>query len=135
MALVDGVLFDFGVLSMQFDDSERGFSLGKTARMDMRMDPRIGPSADEGLSTASESELADIFFNYGEERATRRLVNADRRAPQREGTSGNDDRFAAPISGVPESSGIASASFATRVFQALRIAVDDELDAAARRLG
>ena len=73
---VDGVLFDLGVSSMQLDDAERGFSLGKPAALDMRMDPTVGPSAYEILTTASEGELADIFFRYGEERMARRIARA-----------------------------------------------------------
>jgi len=95
---VDGVLFDLGVSSMQFDDPGRGFSLNASAPIDMRMNPALGSSAYEVLATASERDLADIFFQYGEERAARRIARA-------------------------------IVNPATRVFQALRIAVNDELDA------
>jgi 16S rRNA (cytosine1402-N4)-methyltransferase len=73
---IDGVLFDLGVSSMQLDDPERGFSLVKSEPLDMRMDPAVGPSAYEILATASEGELADIFFAYGEERSARRIARA-----------------------------------------------------------
>ncbi len=76
VAAVDGVLFDFGVSSMQLDDPERGFSIGKPAALDMRMNPYVGRSAYDILATASERELADIFFYYGEERAARRIARA-----------------------------------------------------------
>ena len=76
VASIDGILFDLGVSSMQFDDRERGFSLGKPAPLDMRMNPPPGRSAYDILSTASERELADIFFHYGEERAARRIAHA-----------------------------------------------------------
>ena len=69
---VDGVLFDLGVSSMQLDNAERGFSFRDSAPLDMRMNPYHGRSAYDILATASERELADIFFNYGEERAARR---------------------------------------------------------------
>ena len=80
---VDGVLFDLGVSSMQLDDPERGFSLGKPAPLDMRMDPDVGRSAYEILATASEGELADIFFRYGEERSRAAHRSRNRRCAAR----------------------------------------------------
>jgi 16S rRNA (cytosine1402-N4)-methyltransferase len=127
---VDGVLFDLGVSSMQLEDVERGFSLGKPAPLDMRMDPSVGPSAYEILATASEGKLADIFFHYGEERSARRIARAIvvRRA---RGTLPNTTAdFAALVAGVVHRRGRRERIHpATRVFQALRIAVNDELDA------
>ena len=87
VAAVDGVLFDFGVSSMQFDDPERGFSIGKPAPLDMRMNPHVGRSAYDMLATASERELADIFFYYGEERAARRIARAIVEPPHRRGAA------------------------------------------------
>ena len=121
MASVDGVLFDLGVSSMQFDDPERGFSLGRSAPLDMRMDPHGGRSAYDVLASASERELADIFFAYGEERSARRIAHAivERRAA---GSASDDHhrvrgarlrRLAppgtprAPASGDPRLSGVA----------------------------
>jgi 16S rRNA (cytosine1402-N4)-methyltransferase len=136
VALVDGVLFDLGVSSMQFDDSERGFSLGKAAPMDMRMDPRMGRSAYDILSTASESELADIFFNYGEERAARRLAHVIVGRRNAGALPETTTEFASLISGVLHRSGHRERIHpATRVFQALRIAVNDELDSLRDGLG
>ncbi|HEY4432857.1 MAG TPA: 16S rRNA (cytosine(1402)-N(4))-methyltransferase RsmH, partial [Candidatus Cybelea sp.] len=127
---VDGALFDLGVSSMQFDDPGRGFSLNASAPSDMRMNPALGRSAYEVLATASERDLADIFFQYGEERAARRIARAivSRRA------SGvlpsTTSEFAALVAGIVQQPGRRERIHpATRVFQALRIAVNDELDA------
>ncbi len=126
---VDGVLFDLGVSSMQLDSAERGFSFRESAPLDMRMNPTRGNSAYDILCTASERELADMFFNYGEERAARRIARAivDRR------TQGKLPRttieFASFVAGVVHRPGKRERIHpATRVFQALRIAVNDELN-------
>ena len=127
--LVDGVLFDLGVSSMQLDSAHRGFSFRESAELDMRMNPNAGQSAYDILCTASESELADIFFNYGEERAARRIARAivERRASGR--LPKTTLEFASFISGVVHRPGKRERIHpATRVFQALRIAVNDELD-------
>lgn len=127
---IDGVLFDLGVSSMQLDDAERGFSLEKPAELDMRMNPSVGRSAYEILATASESELADIFFRYGEERAARRIARAIVNRRQRGGLPNTTSDFAAMIAGIVHRSGRRERIHpATRVFQALRIAVNDELGA------
>jgi 16S rRNA (cytosine1402-N4)-methyltransferase len=127
---IDGILFDLGVSSMQFDDPERGFSLGKPAPLDMRMNPYAGRTAYDVLSSASERELADMFFQYGEERAARRIAHAivERRAA---GTlPATTTEFASLVAGVLHRPGKRERIHpATRVFQALRIAVNDELEA------
>ncbi len=127
---VDGVLFDLGVSSMQLDDPERGFSLGRPAALDMRMDAGVGRSAYEILSTASEGELADIFHYYGEERHARRIARAIV-ARRSGGTLPNTAaEFAQLVAGVVQRRGRRERIHpATRVFQALRITVNDELDA------
>jgi 16S rRNA (cytosine1402-N4)-methyltransferase len=130
VASIDGALFDLGVSSMQFDDPERGFSLGRSAPIDMRMDPHGGRSAYDVLASASERELADIFFAYGEERSARRIAHAivERRAAGRLPTTTTE--FAGLVAGVLHRPGRRERLHpATRVFQALRIAVNDELDA------
>ncbi|HVA33346.1 MAG TPA: 16S rRNA (cytosine(1402)-N(4))-methyltransferase RsmH [Candidatus Baltobacteraceae bacterium] len=126
---IDGLLFDLGISSMQLDDPERGFTLGKPAALDMRMNPYAGRTAYDILATASERELADIFFSYGEERAARRIARAivERRAsgalPQ------TTTEFAALVAGILHRPGHRERIHpATRVFQALRIAVNDELE-------
>ena len=115
---------------MQLDDPERGFSLGKPAALDMRMDPDAGRSAYEILSTASEGELADIFFYYGEERS-RAAHRTGNRLPPLEGSLPNTTaEFAQLVAGIVQRRGRRERIHpATRVFQALRIAVNDELDA------
>lgn len=127
---VDGVLYDLGVSSMQFDDASRGFSFRESAPLDMRMNPATGKSAYEVLMTASESELADIFFYYGQERASRRIARliVQRRLA---GALPNSTRdFGNLIAGLMHKPGQRERIHpATRVFQALRIAVNDELDA------
>lgn len=127
--LVDGVLFDLGVSSMQLDDASRGFSFREPAPLDMRMDPHKGQSAFEVLNTASESELADIFYYYGEERSARRIAHAivERRNSGRLPTTTTE--FAQMVAGIVHRPGKRERIHpATRVFQALRIAVNDELD-------
>jgi 16S rRNA (cytosine1402-N4)-methyltransferase len=128
--LVDGVLFDLGVSSMQLDDAERGFSFGKPAVLDMRMDPSRGSSAYEVLSTASERELAEIFFALGEERSARRIARAIVARRAGGGLPNTTSEFAALVSGIVQRPGKRERVHpATRVFQALRIVVNDELDA------
>ena len=127
---VDGVLFDLGVSSMQLDDAERGFSLGKPAGLDMRMDPDVGLSAYQILATASEGELADIFFHYGEERSARRIARAVVARRSNGALPSTTAEFAQLVAGVVRRPGRRERVHpATRVFQALRIAVNDELDA------
>jgi 16S rRNA (cytosine1402-N4)-methyltransferase len=127
---VDGVLFDLGVSSMQLDDPERGFSLRTSAPLDMRMDPHVGRSAYEILATSSESELADIFFQLGEERAARRIARAVVMRRTRGGLPNTTAEFAELVAGIVQRPGRRERIHpATRVFQALRIAANDELDA------
>lgn len=127
--LIDGALFDLGVSSMQFDQAERGFSFRDTAPLDMRMNPHAGRSAFDILSTASESELADIFFYYGQERAARKIARVIVHRREQGKLPDTTTEFAALISGLMHRKGQREKIHpATRVFQALRIAVNDELD-------
>jgi 16S rRNA (cytosine1402-N4)-methyltransferase len=128
VAQVNGVLFDLGVSSMQLDKTDRGFSFRDSAPLDMRMNPYTGRSAYDILLTASERELADIFFTYGEERAARRIAHAIV-ARRSAGTLPKTTyEFAAFVAGVVHRPGKRERIHpATRVFQALRIAVNDEL--------
>ncbi|HKU80527.1 MAG TPA: 16S rRNA (cytosine(1402)-N(4))-methyltransferase RsmH [Candidatus Tumulicola sp.] len=130
VAAIDGALFDLGVSSMQFDDPERGFSIGKPAELDMRMNPEGGRSAYDVLANASERELADIFFTYGEERSARRIAHVivQRRSAGR--LPKTTTEFASLVAGAVHRPGRRERIHpATRVFQALRIVVNDELDA------
>ncbi len=127
---VDGILFDLGVSSMQLDDPERGFSLAKATPLDMRMDPAVGRSAYDVLATASEGELADIFFQYGEERSARRIARAIVARRTTGELPNTAAEFAGLVAGVVRRPGRRERIHpATRVFQALRIAANDELDA------
>ena len=121
---VDGVTLDIGVSSMQIDNPERGFSFAKDGPLDMRMGAD-GASAADLVNTASEEELANIIYHYGEERHSRRVARAI--AQQRKDTPySRTGQLADTVRAtVPRSKdGIDPA---TRTFQALRIAVNDEL--------
>jgi 16S rRNA (cytosine1402-N4)-methyltransferase len=124
---IDGVLFDLGVSSMQFDEGERGFSFRVAAPLDMRLDPTQGESAAEWLAERGEREIADAIYQFGEERASRRIARAIV-ARRQEGRPVSDTAdLAALVARVVRTSGRIHP--ATRTFQALRIAVNDELGA------
>lgn len=117
----DGILADLGVSSPQFDVPERGFSFKYTAPLDMRMDQRQKLTAGAIINRWPEKQLADLFYEYGEERKSRRIAKAIvRRRPLR-----NTTDLANVICGCVPRTKIHPA---TRVFQALRIAVNDELN-------
>jgi 16S rRNA (cytosine1402-N4)-methyltransferase len=127
---IDGVLYDLGVSSMQFDEASRGFSFRESAPLDMRMNPQAGQSAYDILMMSSERELADIFFHYGQERAARRIARVIVQRRQAGTMPRTTDEFGAMISGLLHRPGQRERIHpATRVFQALRIAVNDELEA------
>jgi 16S rRNA (cytosine1402-N4)-methyltransferase len=125
---IDGALFDLGVSSMQFDVGERGFSLGAAASaapLDMRMNQSEGFTAAEYIERTSESGLADVIFKFGEERNSRRIARAIKQ--QRPKTTGELARI---VSAAVHRPGKRERIHpATRTFQALRIAVNDELAA------
>jgi 16S rRNA (cytosine1402-N4)-methyltransferase len=124
---LDGVLFDLGVSSPQFDDAARGFSFQADAPLDMRMDPTHGESAAGFLARAGEREIADVLWRFGEERHSRRIARAivDRRHESPIARTGELAELIAKMIGRRE----AGKHPATRTFQALRIAVNRELDA------
>lgn len=127
---VDGVLYDLGVSSMQFDEGARGFSFRESAPLDMRMNPTAGPSAYDILMQSSERELADMFFNYGQERAARKIARVIVQRRQAGTLPKTTIEFGQMVSGLLHRPGQRERIHpATRVFQALRIAVNDELDA------
>jgi len=124
---LDGVLLDLGVSSPQFDDSTRGFSFQGDAPLDMRMDQTHGESAAGFLARASETEIADVLWRFGEERHSRRIAKAI-----------VERRRDAPIARTGELAELIARTIgrrsdgknpATRSFQALRIEVNHELDA------
>ncbi len=124
---VDGVVFDLGVSSWQLDESSRGFSFLREGPLDMRMDCRSGVSARDVLRTASLEELADIFFQYGEERRSRAIARAVGRARERGQLPATTTELATLVERVlgPKRG---RTHPATRVFQALRIYVNHELE-------
>jgi 16S rRNA (cytosine1402-N4)-methyltransferase len=127
---VDAILLDLGVSSMQLDTPERGFAFRHTGPLDMRFDPRSPqPTAADLVNTLDEDELADIFYQYGEEHESRRLA----RAVLRERPYSTTQELAQTIERAKprryqdKRSNKNAIHPATRVFQALRIAVNDEL--------
>ncbi len=125
---VDGILVDLGVSSHQLDDPTRGFSFQKDGPLDMRMNAEDGRSAADFVNEDSAEELARIFYEYGEEKASRRIARAivERRAKSPFSTTAELADCVASV--VPK---FGKRHPATRVFQALRIAVNDELGALA----
>ena len=121
---LDGVVLDLGVSSMQLDLAERGFSFMKDGPLDMRMSQE-GRSAADIVNEADEGELADILYLYGEERASRRIAKAIVREREREPIT-TTLRLAEIVEGCLPRSKPGQAHPATRSFQALRIAVNDE---------
>ncbi len=120
--LVHGIVLDLGASSMQFDTAERGFSFRTDAPLDMRFGPQATESAADIINTYSEAELAEIIFRYGEERASRRIAKAIIKNRPIYTTF----ELATLISTVIPRKG-KRVHPATRTFQALRIAVNDEL--------
>ena len=120
---LDGLLADFGVSSLQLDEAHRGFSFRTDGPLDMRMDTRTGETAEQVVNQEDENELADLIYEFGEERRSRRIARAIVRAR--------------PITTTAELARIVSAEAppmkgdkihpATRTFQALRIRVNNEL--------
>ncbi len=123
---VNGVVFDLGVSSWQLDEPARGFSFLREGPLDMRMDRRLGATARDVLRTASLEELADIFFKFGDERRSRAIARAVGRARDRNALPSTTTELAALVERVlgPKRGRLHPA---TRVFQALRIATNDEL--------
>jgi len=122
-ASLDGLLADIGVSSLQLDEAHRGFSFRSDGPLDMRMDTRSGETAEQVVNQEDENELADLIYEFGEERRSRRIARAIVRAR--------------PITTTAELARVVSAAApsmkgdkihpATRTFQALRIRVNDEL--------
>ena len=122
----DGILADLGVSSAQFDQAERGFSFRQTAPLDMRMDNRQSLTAADLVNHGDEVELANIFYTYGEERLSRRIA---RRIVEQRPFQTTTELAEAIAYSVPKKYRYGRIHPATRVFQALRIAVNQELDA------
>lgn len=120
----DGIIADLGVSSYHLDSPERGFSFRHTADLDMRMDRRQALTAAKIINHWDEKELADVFFHYGEERLSRRIA---RRIVEQRPFSTTTELAHAIANCVPGKYRHGRIHPATRVFQALRIAVNDEL--------
>jgi 16S rRNA (cytosine1402-N4)-methyltransferase len=126
------VLLDLGVNSHQLDDPSKGFTYRTDAPLDLRFDREKGTTAAELLQRLDEAKLADLLWEYGEERSSRRLARAIRQAQARQAI-----RTTAQLRAVVEAARPTGASLMpllSRVFQALRIAVNDELGALAEAL-
>jgi 16S rRNA (cytosine1402-N4)-methyltransferase len=125
---VDGVIFDLGVSSPQLDRAERGFSFREDGPLDMRMDQREGRTAADLVRDLPETELADLIYQLGEERYSRRIARAIMQA-RMQGVIATTWQLAAVVErAVPASYRHGRIHCATRTFQALRIAVNRELD-------
>ena len=125
---LDGGLLDLGLSSYQLDTAERGFSFRHDAPLDMRFDQSTGPSAAELLDTLPEAEIADILYRYGEEKRSRRIASAIV-AARSSGEPWTTGRLAVLVERVVGRRPGGAIHPATRTFQALRIAVNGELDA------
>jgi 16S rRNA (cytosine1402-N4)-methyltransferase len=123
-ASVDGLLADFGVSSLQLDEANRGFSFMADGPLDMRMDTRSGPTAAQVVNEENERELANLIYEYGEERRSRRIARAIVRGRPLT-TTGELARIVAAAAPAMKQDRIHPA---TRTFQALRIYVNRELD-------
>jgi 16S rRNA (cytosine1402-N4)-methyltransferase len=121
---VDGLLADFGVSSLQFDEAHRGFSFQADGPLDMRMDTRSGRTAEQVVNEANERELADLIYEYGEERRSRRIARAIVRG-RPVASTGQLARIVTQAAPAMKQERIHPA---TRTFQALRIYVNRELD-------
>jgi 16S rRNA (cytosine1402-N4)-methyltransferase len=125
---VDGVVMDLGVSSYQLESPERGFSFRLDAGLDMRMDRSAELSARDLVNDLGEKELADIFHRYGEERFSARVARAIVRARQTKPVETTGELAAIVIEAIPKKFHGRKIHPATKVFQALRIAVNDELE-------
>jgi 16S rRNA (cytosine1402-N4)-methyltransferase len=136
VTVVDGVLADLGVCSAQLDDAQRGFSFQQAGPLDMRLDPAVGEPASVLLRRLNERDLADLIYQYGEERFSRRIARRIVEARERGDPPETTEQLAVLVRRcVPRPKGRRpTIDPATRVFQALRIAVNDELGALERLL-
>jgi 16S rRNA (cytosine1402-N4)-methyltransferase len=130
----DAIMLDLGVSSMQLDRPERGFSYAVDAPLDMRMDPSAEVSARELVNEAPERELQSIFRRYGEERYARQIAREIGRRRKQAPIERTGELVDAVRAAIPAPARFGDGHPAKRVFQALRIAVNDELGALERAL-
>jgi len=133
-ARVDGVLMDLGVSSLQLDEAERGFAYSKDAPLDMRMDATSGPSAADLLATASEGELIRILRTYGEEKFAPRIARLIIRRRDEAPITRTGELVDIIREAIPAPARRTGGNPAKRTFQALRVAVNDELTILERAL-
>lgn len=133
--LVDGLVLDLGVSSLQLDRGERGFSFRVDAPLDMRMDTGKTITAAHLIERLSQEELADIFYNYGEERQSRRIAAHLVQLRAQQPITTTRELAEAVATAVPKKFHPKKIHMATKVFQALRIAVNSELDNVVKVLG
>ena len=131
---IDGLLVDLGVSSLQLDRAERGFSFRTDAPLDMRMDRRNPVTAASLVARLSAEQLADMFYHYGEERQARRIARFLVEAREAEPVTTTGRLAEIVAAAVPRKFHPPRIHVATRVFQALRIAVNTELDNLVRLL-
>ncbi len=125
---VDGILLDLGLSSLQLDAGERGFSFKGSEALDMRMDDRGDETAADLLNKLSKDDLADIFYYYGEERQARPIAAAIVESRIKQPFTTTDQLVAVVARAIPRRFHPRKIHVATKVFQALRIAVNQELD-------
>jgi 16S rRNA (cytosine1402-N4)-methyltransferase len=130
----DAILLDLGVSSMQIDRPERGFSYAADAPLDMRMDASAPRSARDIVNEAGERELADVFRRYGEERFSRQIARAIVRRRVEQPFERTADLVEVVRAAIPAPRRFGDGHPAKRVFQALRIVVNEELEALERAL-
>src|SRR6476619_3079127 len=130
----DAILLDLGVSSMQLDRPERGFSYAVDAPLDMRMDPSQDESASDVVNTWSERDLVTIFRRYGEERYAKQIARAIVRRRREQPFERTGELVDTIKAAIPAPARFGDGHPAKRVFQALRIAVNDELDSLANAL-
>jgi 16S rRNA (cytosine1402-N4)-methyltransferase len=130
----DGILIDLGVSSMQIDRPERGFSYSREAPLDMRMDPTSPTSAADVVAQADARDLERWFKTFGEERHSRRIANAIVARREESPITSTSDLVEIVRSAIPGPAQFGGGHPAKRVFQALRIVVNDEMDSLARGL-
>jgi 16S rRNA (cytosine1402-N4)-methyltransferase len=128
IGLVDGILFDLGVSSPQLEESARGFSFQEDGPLDMRMDQSMSGTAADLINQWPEAQLADAIFQFGEERFSRRIASAIVRARERHPLATTKELVSVIEGAVPATYRHGRLHCATRTFQAVRIAVNQELD-------
>lgn len=127
---VDGILYDLGVSSPQLDTPERGFSYNHDAPLDMRMDQTASLTARDVLNNWSYEDLVRIFFRYGEEKFSKQIARKIEQAREKQPIETTGELVELIKAGIPAAARRTGGHPAKRVFQAIRIAVNDELGAA-----